>query len=134
MQPNNVKIMGIIISGKKKKIKKKIYVCIKDLSLVLIGLNITALGMSFNNGSVSLLSTSDRLRMPESVSEIPRLLPPVLNLVYNLNKLLKSTVEKLKEMNSSVATELENINFFPPCFVPAAATATNKKRKTKEGN
>ncbi|RCI02398.1 hypothetical protein CU098_002707, partial [Rhizopus stolonifer] len=67
-EPKNIKIMGIIISG----------------------LNIKALGMSFNNGSVSLLSTSDRLHMPESVSEIPRLLPPALRLVYNLNKFLNA--------------------------------------------
>ncbi|CAO3664789.1 unnamed protein product [Rhizopus stolonifer] len=111
MEPKNIKIMGIIISG----------------------LNIKALGMTFDKGSVSLLSTSDRLHMPESVSEVPRLLPPALRLVYNLNKFLKSTVDELKVVNSSISCDLDDNFFFPPCFVPAAATSVNK-RKRKENN
>ncbi|KAI8643104.1 hypothetical protein BD408DRAFT_465276, partial [Parasitella parasitica] len=112
MNPNGIKIMGIIISGP----------------------NIKALGMSFNNGSMSLLSISDRLHMPESICEIPRLLPPVLNLIYNLNKVLKSTANELKEMNSSVSIEPKIKFSLPPCFVPVAATTINKKRKSKENH
>lgn len=70
--------------------------------------------------------------MPETVSEIPRLLPPVLNLVYNLNRVMKSTVDQLKDMNSSVFIEPETKFFLPPCFVPVANATTNKKRKPNE--
>ncbi|KAI8983914.1 hypothetical protein BDB01DRAFT_790637 [Pilobolus umbonatus] len=107
IKPTNIRMMGAIISG----------------------LSITGMGMSFNNGSVALLSSSNRLHMPESVAEIPRLLPPILNLIYNINRMLKCTVEELKNINSSVCIENDMDLYFPPCFVPAAAATIIKKRR-----
>ncbi|CAO3650340.1 unnamed protein product [Mucor hiemalis] len=85
-----------------------------------------------NKGSISLLTTSDRFHMSKTVSEIPRLLSPVVNLVYNLNRVLKSTVDQLKDMNSSVFIEPETKFFLPPCFVPAANATAKKKRRPNE--
>jgi hypothetical protein len=87
--------------------------------------------LSYNNDSVSLPSQSNKLHAPGSVSEIPRILLSVLNLAYDLNNALKSTIEEIKKVNSSVPIELEAF-FFPSCFVPTAAAKTsNEKRKTK---
>lgn len=72
--------------------------------------------------------------MPETATEIPRLLPPVLNLVYNINKVIEATVNELKEMNSSVFIEPEIKSSLPPCFVPVASTTTSKKRKSRESS
>ncbi|RCH78773.1 hypothetical protein CU098_001614, partial [Rhizopus stolonifer] len=80
VDPKHIKITGIIISG----------------------MNITARIMSFKNGSISLLSRSSRLRMPTSVQEIPHFLPPVLNLIYNINQTIKSTIEAIDDASSSV--------------------------------
>ncbi|KAG0755724.1 hypothetical protein G6F57_011897 [Rhizopus arrhizus] len=63
--------------------------------------------MSYNNDSVSLPSQSNKLHAPGSVSEITRISLPVLNLAYNLNNALKSTIEEIKKVNSSVPIELE---------------------------
>ncbi|KAI7889218.1 uncharacterized protein EV154DRAFT_424253, partial [Mucor mucedo] len=105
---------------------------IDTMSTIVSRYNIKALGLSFDNGSISLLSISDRLHMPETVSEIPRLLPPVLNFVYNLNRVLKSTVDQLKDMNSSVFIEPETKFFLPLSFVPVTNAAINKKRRPDE--
>ncbi|KAI8059721.1 hypothetical protein BDF21DRAFT_429596 [Thamnidium elegans] len=94
MSPNKIKIMGIIISG----------------------LNIKALGMSFNNGSISLKSISDRLHMPETVCEIPRLLPPVLNRIYNLNEVRQLLIRK--------ESQKKTINIFPLASIYFIITIT----------
>lgn len=45
------------------------------------GLYIAVEIMTFNHGSIGLLYSSPRLKMPESIGEVPFLLPPVLALV-----------------------------------------------------
>lgn len=86
--------------------------------------------MTFNKGSISLVSRSTPLRLPVSIWEVPRLLPPVLRLIFNLNQLLKKTVNEMKAANSSVMLEQVELPFFPSCFVPTSATLITKKRKS----
>lgn len=89
--------------------------------------------MSFKKGSVALISSSERLKMPESIKQTPALLPPVLALVYNCTKVIKSTVNYIDDVSSSFSLNhnpAANLAFFPPCFVPV--TKSNKKRKTSE--
>lgn len=88
---------------------------------------ISAMTMTFNIGSVSLISRSKRYKMPETVSEIPGLLPRVLKIVYNGSLAMKDTVKLIKDSTSSVSLEETEVPYFPPCF--AAATTTNKKRR-----
>lgn len=92
---------------------------------------IVALRMRFDHGSVSLLSTSKRLKMPESIEEVPALLPPVLNLVYNCSQIIRKTAEYIDDVATSVSFGLSSEpTFIPPCFSPLAKA--NKKRKSKE--
>ena len=89
--------------------------------------------MSFKKGSVALISSSERLKMPESIKQIPALLPPVLALVYNCTQAIKSTVNYIDDVSSSFSLNRNpaaNLGFFPPCFVPE--TKGNKKRKASE--
>lgn len=52
--------------------------------------------MTFNHGSIGLLNSSPRLKMPESIREVPYLLPSVLALVYNCAQVIKNTAQFLK--------------------------------------
>lgn len=87
--------------------------------------------MSYNNDSVSLPSQSNKLHAPGSVSEITRISLPVLNLAYNLNNALKSTIEEIKKVNSSVPIELEV--FYSPLVLsllrPQKLQTRREKRK-----
>ncbi|KAG1144472.1 hypothetical protein G6F37_012293 [Rhizopus arrhizus] len=74
---------------------------IKIIGYVISGMYITALEMSFKKGSVALISSSERLKMPESIKQIPDLLPPVLALVYNCTQAIKSTVNYIDDVSSS---------------------------------
>lgn len=74
--------------------------------------------MSFDHGSISLLSKSEQLRLPKSVSEIPQLLPPILKLIYNLNQVVKDTINIIKDPNTvTVNMKAGESVYFPPCFV-----------------
>jgi hypothetical protein len=54
------------------------------IAILMEGPYITAEVMTFNHGSIGLLYTSPRLKMPENIGEVPRLLPPVLTLIYTI--------------------------------------------------
>ncbi|ORE12397.1 hypothetical protein BCV71DRAFT_191128 [Rhizopus microsporus] len=104
--PNEIKTVGIIISGN----------------------YITAKAMSFSKGSIGLVSSSQRLKMPTSINEIPRFLPPVLHLIYNCSQIIKSTKEHLEKISGIVSLgQLAPCEkkYFPPTFV----ISNNKKRK-----
>lgn len=58
-----------------------------------IGSFITAEVMTFAKGSVGVLFSSSRLKMPENISEVPALLPPVLALVYNCTLIIKHSIK-----------------------------------------
>ncbi|CAO3691205.1 unnamed protein product [Rhizopus stolonifer] len=96
--PNEIKIVGIIISGN----------------------YITAKAMSFSKGSIGLVSSSQRLKIPSSVNEIPRFLPPVLHLIYNCSQIIKSTKKHLERISGTVSlVQLASCEekYFPPAFV-----------------
>ncbi|RCH94319.1 hypothetical protein CU098_010068, partial [Rhizopus stolonifer] len=106
---------------------------IKIIGYIISGMYITALEMSFKKGSIALISSSERLKMPESIKQIPALLPPVLALVYNCTQAIKNTVDYIDDVSSSFSLNripAANLTFFPPCFVPG--TKNDKKRKTSE--
>jgi hypothetical protein len=56
----------------------------------MIGSYITAQVMSFNHGCVGVIYTSPRLKMPETITEVAGLLPPVLKLIYNCSQIVKN--------------------------------------------
>lgn len=104
---------------------------VKIVSFITNGLFITAQVMTFTKGSVGILFSSPRLKMPENISEIPSHLPPVLTLIYNCALIIKETAQILRDKNASV-----NLNpfknedyFFPDSFVPESKNSFNKKRK-----
>ncbi|KAG1459449.1 hypothetical protein G6F55_004757 [Rhizopus delemar] len=99
---------------------------IKIVGFMISGLNLTALLMTFR-GSTSLITRSKRLRLPETVADIPRLLPFVLKLVFNAAQIVKGTMNTIKEASNFVCLDNDNdLLFFPPCYV------SSNKRKTPE--
>lgn len=101
---------------------------IKAVGILISGNYITAKAMSFSKGSIGLVSSSQRLKMPSSVNEIPRFLPPVLHLIYNCSQIIKSTKEHLENISGIVSLgQLAPCEgkYFPPTFLPNS----NKKRK-----
>ncbi|RCI01694.1 hypothetical protein CU098_011596 [Rhizopus stolonifer] len=70
---------------------------IKIVSFIINGSFITAQVMTFTKGSVGILFSSPRLKMPENISQIPALLPPILALVYNCTLIIKETAQLLKD-------------------------------------
>lgn len=92
---------------------------------------IVGLKMKLDRGSVALLVTTKRLKMPESIEEVPALLPPVLNLVYSHAQTIKKTAEYIDDVSTSVSFGPNSeLTLIPPCFVPLAKP--NKKRKLEE--
>ncbi|CAO3699549.1 unnamed protein product [Rhizopus stolonifer] len=89
----------------------------KVISFVISGMYISAQVMTCNKGSVALVGTSQRYHMPESLTEVPKLLPPVLKLVYNCAMVIKSTTSHLKAISSSVSLDEGSEVYFPPYFV-----------------
>lgn len=84
--------------------------------------------MSFPKGSIGLVSSSKRLKMPTSVNEVPRFLPPVLHLIYNSSQIIKSTKEHLEKISGIVSLgQLAPCEekYFPPTFV----FSSNKRKK-----
>lgn len=90
---------------------------------------IVGLKMRLDRGSVALLVATKRLKMPESIEEVPALLPPVLNLIYSHAQTIKKTAEYIDDVSTSVSFGSNSEpTFIPPCFVPS--TKANKKRKS----
>ncbi|GAA5796066.1 hypothetical protein HPULCUR_001435 [Helicostylum pulchrum] len=92
---------------------------IKTMSFIMNGSFITAQVMTFTKGSVGILFSSPRLKMPENISQVPALLPPILALVYNCTLVIKETAQLLKDESTHI-----NLNpftnsdyFFPDSFV-----------------
>ncbi|KAL7329115.1 hypothetical protein PS15p_207272 [Mucor circinelloides] len=104
---------------------------IKIVSFVINGSFITVQVMTFTKGSVGILFSSPRLKMPENISQIPALLPPILALVYNCTLIVKETAQLLKDESTQINLDpFENSDyFFPNSFVPSQKTF-QKKRKT----
>ncbi len=48
--------------------------------------------MSFKKGFIAFISSSERLKMPESIKQVPELSLPLLALVYNCTQAIRSTV------------------------------------------
>lgn len=92
-----------------------------------IGSCLNASIMTFENGVVGLVSSSDRIKMPTNIKEVPRLLPAAMRLVYNSSLVIKSTVEYLGDVYGSEGNV--DISYFPPSFEPIAELM-NKKRKS----
>ncbi|CEP16821.1 hypothetical protein [Parasitella parasitica] len=87
--------------------------------------------MRLHRGTVALLVTTKRLKMPESIEEVPALLPPVFNLVYTHAQTIKRTAAYIDDVSTSVSFGSKSeLTFIPPCFAPSAKA--NKKRKSKE--
>lgn len=86
--------------------------------------------MTFGHGSVGQLYTSPRLKMPESIGEVPRLLPPALSLIYNYAQVIKNTSQFLgKNIDEVNLNPFSNIDyFFPPSFVPGASNSPKKRK------
>ncbi|CAO3645400.1 unnamed protein product [Mucor hiemalis] len=104
---------------------------VKIAALIINGPFITAQVMTFTKGSVGILFTSPRLKMPESINQIPALLPPVLALIYNCALIVKETAQLLQDESSNVNLDpFKNTNyFFPDSFVPKSKEYSYKKRK-----
>lgn len=98
-----------------------------SIGLIISGFNISGLLMTHDRGSIAMIKSTERLHMPESVAEIPRLLPPVLKLVYNCAQVMRETTNFINDVASSVALDDSELIYFPPCFV--AAEINHKKRK-----
>lgn len=90
---------------------------------------LSALVMTFKNGSTSLISRSKRFKMPENVAEIPSLLPPILKLIYNMSIAVKETISFIKGKSSMVNLEEVEKTYLPPGFTP---TNNSNKRKAPE--
>ncbi|KAL9539230.1 hypothetical protein MBANPS3_010382 [Mucor bainieri] len=103
------------------------------VGFVISGMHISTVQMSFSRGSVALVSLSRRYKMPESIEEIPALLPPVLALVYNCALIMKNTSNYLDDVSSKVNLDPPSSQtFLPPVFVPnvpSSNCSTGKKRK-----
>ncbi|KAG1167158.1 hypothetical protein G6F36_012662 [Rhizopus arrhizus] len=98
---------------------------IRVVGIVISGPYITVKVMSFNHASVGLVYTSPRLKMPERITEVARLLPLVLQLVYNCSQIIKGTVKHLEDTSTSVTLDSfddDRINYFPPTFVSVDAS------------
>lgn len=54
--------------------------------------------MAHDKGSIVIFRSTERFRMSESMTEIARLLPPVLKLVYNCTQVMRETIN----MNSRI--------------------------------
>lgn len=68
-------------------------------------------------GSVSLLSCSERLKMPESIGKVLSLLPPALAIVYNFAQIMKRTGAYLEDFSSTFSLKRsEAKSSLPPCF------------------
>lgn len=87
--------------------------------IFIIGFYIICKVKSFNHGSVSLIYSSRRFKMPENIAEVPRLLPPVLTLIYSCAQISKNSMDHLKDLSSSVMLDpfANNNMYFPPTFV-----------------
>jgi hypothetical protein len=69
--------------------------------------------------------------MPESVADVPRLLPPAIKLVYNWAKIIGGTCQYIRSVSSIVALEDNDDQVcFPPCFV--AENSSGNKRKSDD--
>ncbi|CAO0798091.1 unnamed protein product [Mucor circinelloides] len=92
---------------------------IKIVSFIINGSFITAQVMTFTKGSVGILFSSPRLKMPENISQIPALLPPILALVYNCTLIVKETAQLLKDESTQINLDpFESSDyFFPNSFV-----------------
>ncbi|KAG1369283.1 hypothetical protein G6F61_012462 [Rhizopus arrhizus] len=103
---------------------------IKIVSVIISGPYITAEVMTFNHGSIGLLYTSPRLKMPENIDEVPRLLPPALTLMYNCAQVIKNTAQFLRKNAASVnLNPFSNADyFFPPSFVSEKNSSFKKER------
>ncbi|KAL7333197.1 hypothetical protein PS15p_202131 [Mucor circinelloides] len=91
---------------------------VETVGFVISGMWIVGLKMRFDRGSVALLVTTKRLKMPESIEEVPALLPPVLNLVYGHAQTIKKTAEYIEDVSTSVSFGSNSELTLPPCFVP----------------
>ncbi|KAG1041752.1 hypothetical protein G6F43_012043 [Rhizopus delemar] len=113
IKANKIKIVSAIISG-----------------MITSGPYITVEIMTFGHGSVGLLYTSPRLKMPESIGEMPRLLPPALSLIYNYAQVIKNTSQFLGKNTAEVnLNPFSNIDyFFPPSFVPGTSNSPKKRK------
>ncbi|KAI9258418.1 hypothetical protein EDC94DRAFT_171179 [Helicostylum pulchrum] len=104
---------------------------IKTVPFIINGSFITAQVMTFTKGSVGILFSSPRLKMPENISQVPALLPPILALVYNCTLVIKETAQLLKDESTHInLNPFKNSDyFFPDSFVPESKNSS-KKRKT----
>ncbi|KAI7891400.1 uncharacterized protein EV154DRAFT_420504, partial [Mucor mucedo] len=93
---------------------------IKIVSFIINGSFIRAQVMAFTKGSVGILFSSPRLKMPENISQVPALLPPILALVYNCTSIIKETAQLLKDESTHVnLNPFKNSDyFFPDSFLP----------------
>lgn len=96
-----------------------------------VGSFITAQVMTFTKGSVGILFPSPRLKMPENISQIPALLPPILALVYNCTLIVKETAQLLKDESTQINLDpFKNSDyFFPNSFVPESKDSSKKKER-----
>lgn len=97
---------------------------INIISYVISGSYFTTNIMKFRKGSVGLVCSSKRTKMPTVAKEDTRLLPKALKNCYSASKITKSTVEYLESIFSEEVEDKE-ISFLP-CFEPANDSAARK--------
>ncbi|KAI9468474.1 MAG: hypothetical protein EXX96DRAFT_513026 [Benjaminiella poitrasii] len=104
---------------------------IKIVSFIINGSFIIAQALTFTKGSVGILFSSPRLKMPENISQVPALLPPILALVYNCTLIIKETVQLLKDESTHVnLNPFKNSDyFFPDSFAPESKDSSKKKER-----
>ncbi|ORE08958.1 hypothetical protein BCV72DRAFT_303180 [Rhizopus microsporus var. microsporus] len=99
-----------------------------DFSSVVKNSSISALLMTFDRGSNSVIIRSRRLRLPETANDIPCLLSRALQLMYNSAQVINGTIETIKKASASVFLDAE-LECFPPCFL---IDSNNRKRKAED--
>ncbi|KAG1169600.1 hypothetical protein G6F36_012055 [Rhizopus arrhizus] len=116
--------IGLVDHGSNEQYK------IKANKIKIVSAIISVEIMTFGHGSVGLLYTSPRLKMPESIGEVPRLLPPALSLIYNYAQVIKNTSQFLGKNTAEVnLNPFSNIDyFFPPSFVPGTSNSPKKRK------
>ncbi|KAF1798340.1 hypothetical protein V8B55DRAFT_1176773 [Mucor lusitanicus] len=90
-------------------------------------MNITFMEMTFKHGSMALLTFSKRFKMPESLNELPHLLPPVLRAMYICAVVTKESADMIKRITSVALSNDESVEDF--YYFPMLTASPSHRRK-----
>jgi hypothetical protein len=90
--------------------------------------------MTFKHGSIGLIYSSNRIKMPTTIKEISRLLPRALKIAYNSARAIKDTIRYLDTACEDDQERIEEQLYFPPSFEPVTKNSSSKKRKSNDSS